>query len=107
MFGLDKLLVELHTVSPRVVQFYNALARREAHSVTQLRFPDLVLDFPEEEIVGPGRMCTNSTLENPFEKCPERVFLDKKLLPVVCYHCNKEGHPAWACKLGEKLRINS
>ena len=88
------------------MEFYKALASK-AHFVTRLRFPDLVLDFSEEEIVDPGRMNTRSTIEKPFEKVPEHVFVNKKLLPVICYYCNKKGHPAWACKLRKKLRINS
>lgn len=90
-------------MSPKVVKFYKALAREEAHLVRQ---PHLVVE-PEDEIVEPTRKYTLSTTENPFEKCPEKVFSEKKLSPVICYHCSKEGHPAWACRLEKVLRINS
>lgn len=95
----DWITCELNRVSPKVVEFYEALARKEA---PQLPFRDLVLNFPEEEIVEPVRKYMLSTIEKPFENIPEKVFLDKNLLPVICYHCNKRGHPAWACK----LRVN-
>ncbi|KAG0601460.1 hypothetical protein M758_11G113000 [Ceratodon purpureus] len=94
-------------VNPKVVEFYKALARKEVHPVPQLRFPDLVLNFSEEAIVEPVRKCTSSTSGKPFEKCPEKAFWDKELLPdkklmlpVICYHCSKKGHPAWACTSG-------
>ncbi|KAG0557291.1 hypothetical protein KC19_11G117400 [Ceratodon purpureus] len=90
-------------VSPRVVQFYKTLARIETHPVTR---PEEGIAAPEEETVEPDRKHTLSTTENPFEKCPEEVFLEN-MSPVICYHCSKEGHPAWACKLEKLLRINS
>ncbi|KAG0601456.1 hypothetical protein M758_11G112600 [Ceratodon purpureus] len=63
-----------YRVSPRVVEFYKALARKRAHSVPQLQSRDLVLNFSEEEIVEPVKKYMRSTIKKPFEKNPEKVF---------------------------------
>jgi hypothetical protein len=87
MLWLDKFLVELHRVSPRVVEFYKASARREAHSVTQLRFPDLVLDFPEEEIVH------QLHLRESFWKMPWESILGQEAV-ACCLLPLQQGRPS-------------
>jgi hypothetical protein len=84
-----------------VVEFYKALDRKEARVFAQTRFPALVLDFPDAEIMEPDRNYSYLNPGNPFEKVPEKVFSEKSLVPVTCYHCNKKGHLAWACQSGE------
>ncbi|KAG0601459.1 hypothetical protein M758_11G112900 [Ceratodon purpureus] len=91
-------------VCPKVVEFYKALARKDAHLIAQLPFPDLVLDFPDAEIVEPFRKKTRP--DKLFEKVPEKVFSEKNLLPVICYKCKKEGHPISACRSEKVPRIN-
>ena len=50
-----------------------------------------MLDSSEEEIVEPVKKLMRPTITKPFENIPEIVFLDKNLLPVICYYSNKSG----------------
>lgn len=36
-------------------------------------------------------------------RCPREILPET----IVCYHCKKEGHPAFKCKLGPLLIINA
>ncbi|KAG0609116.1 hypothetical protein M758_8G159100 [Ceratodon purpureus] len=100
-------------VSQKVIEFYKALAANEVPSVGKFLFPDMEFEIPPEEMMAnarrkiDGRIVNGTSIsaraEKLFERCP-REILSK---PVVCYHCKKEGHPAFKCKLGPLLIINA
>lgn len=89
-----------------MVEFYRALAAKEAPSASKFAFPDIVFEIPPEEVMI-GRRRVDGVLVNGrtdvFQAVPLGVFTET----VTCYHCKKKGHPAFACKLGPKLILNA
>lgn len=94
--------LSLCRVSKKVVDFYKALAAKEAPCVGKYDFPDIEFDIPPEEGMV-GQRPVKNFLTNKFEEVPQNVFTEI----VTCYHCRKKGHPAFACKSGPMHIINA
>lgn len=83
-------------VSPKVMEFYRALTANEASSVCPLDFPDVPIVVPPEEILDRVKASHMVRTDASFEK-----FIPKSDPPisVTCYHCKKQGHAAFECRM--------